>query len=179
LQMVIVIVHGLSDGADIRRRIRGRRRQKYQQDCDQSGNQRRCLHQLTISQLDAKKVAPGRRRTYPSKRKRPRLIESWDARRTALPRSLLTDSLTSLRERWNGPNGLLASHVGASAPLVRELLLANVEPVGVGCPAERSTTVVLPVRTCSVRLDWTAEGCSCVASGSCRASAGARAHIQS
>ena len=41
------------------------------------------------------------------KTKRPRLIESWDARRTALPRSLLNNRLTL--EAWggNGPDGLL------------------------------------------------------------------------
>jgi hypothetical protein len=38
------------------------------------------------------------------KRKRPRLIESWDARRTALPRSLLTNRLASPRMTVNGSN---------------------------------------------------------------------------
>jgi hypothetical protein len=41
------------------------------------------------------------------KRKRPRLIESWDARRTALPRSLLTNRVTIRAAQGNGTNGLL------------------------------------------------------------------------
>jgi hypothetical protein len=44
------------------------------------------------------------------KRKRPGLpLESWDARRTALPRSLLTTSLRSYCHCRNGSNVLLAS----------------------------------------------------------------------
>jgi len=41
------------------------------------------------------------------KRKRLRLIESWGARRTALPRKLLTTTLRSDLGRGNGPDGLL------------------------------------------------------------------------
>jgi hypothetical protein len=41
------------------------------------------------------------------KRKRPRLSESWDTRRTALPRSLLTTSLTAGMVRGNGSDGPL------------------------------------------------------------------------
>jgi len=43
----------------------------------------------------------------PSKTKRPRLTESWDARRTALPRSLSKNMLSGSRRGGNGPYGLL------------------------------------------------------------------------
>ena len=43
--------------------------------------------------LDSKNSSPPKRDDGYQKRKRPRLIESWDARRTALPQELLAFSL--------------------------------------------------------------------------------------
>src|SRR5579872_5786778 len=50
----------------------------------------------------------------PHKRKRPRLIESWDARRTALPRSLLTNSLRFSARSGNGSEVLFTRLVRRS-----------------------------------------------------------------
>src|ERR1700690_1316106 len=60
-----------------------------------------------MGQKSTRPVAPEEQERA-TKRKRPRLKESWDARRTALPRSLLTNSLTSSRGHGNGPNVLFA-----------------------------------------------------------------------
>jgi len=53
------------------------------------------------------------------KNESPGLIESWDARRTALPRKLLTTSLRSDLRRGNGSDGLLwkcCGRVGPTSP---------------------------------------------------------------
>ena len=63
------------------------------------------------------------------KRKRPRLIEPWDARRTALPRSLLT---TSLRRDLHWGEWLVRATVENGKPSGAPLRTT------VKCPQERS-----------------------------------------